>query len=72
LELNFKNLRGALKAWSSTLSNLKISIANISFTLLLLEAMEEYRDLSLEEWNFRCILREKLLTLLEQQRIYWK
>ena len=34
--------------------------------------MEEYRDLSVEEWNFRSILRDKLLTLLEQQRIYWK
>ena len=28
--------------------------------------------MSLEEWNFRAILNEKLLSLLEQQRIYWK
>jgi hypothetical protein len=34
--------------------------------------LEEFRDLSIEERNFRAILREKLLALLEQQRIYWK
>lgn len=33
--------------------------------------MEEYRDLSVEEWNLRTLVREKLLALLEQQRIYW-
>jgi hypothetical protein len=32
--------------------------------------LEEFRDLSIEEWNFRAIFREKLLALLEQQRIY--
>jgi len=63
----FKNLRAALKVWSSSFSNLKLTIENLSLTIL-----EEYRDLSLEEWNFRDILREKLLSLLEQQRIYWK
>jgi len=68
----FKNLRGALKVWSSSLSNLKTSIANISTTLQFLETLEEYRDLSLQEWNFICILRGKLLALLEQHRIYWK
>lgn len=39
-----KKLRGALKTWSSSLSNLKTCIANISLTLQLLESMEEYRD----------------------------
>ena len=37
-----------------------------------MDSIEEVRDLSLEEWNFRCILREKLLFLLEQQRVYWR
>lgn len=68
----FKNLRGALKVWSSRLSNIKTSIANISTTLQFLETLEGYRDLSLQELNFICILRGKLLALLEQQRIYWK
>jgi hypothetical protein len=30
--------------------------------------IEEYRDLSLEEWNFRKILQEHLENLLEKQR----
>lgn len=68
----FKSLRSALRTWSSKISNLKSSIANISQTLQWLDVIEEYRDLSLEEWNFRSILREKMLSLLEQQRIYWK
>jgi hypothetical protein len=32
--------------------------------------MEEHRDLSLEEWNFREIILTNLGKLLEQQRIY--
>lgn len=67
-----KNLSGALKAWSSSFSNLKLYITNISLTIKFFDSIEELRDLSLEEWNFRNKLRDKLLTLLEQQRIYWR
>jgi hypothetical protein len=34
--------------------------------------MEEFRDLSVEEWNFRDIIQKYLEQLLEQQRIYWQ
>ena len=68
LTSKFKNLRSALKTWSSKLSSLKSCIENASLTLQLIETMEEYRDLSVEEWNFRSILRDKLLTLLEQNK----
>lgn len=34
--------------------------------------IEEFRDLSLEKWNFREIIRRILLTLLAQQRTYWR
>jgi hypothetical protein len=34
--------------------------------------MEEFRDLALEEWNFRQVVHNHLSGLLEQQRIYWK
>lgn len=71
LTSKFKNLRGALKRWSSQFSNLKNIINNISLTHQFIDVLEEFRDLSLEEWNFRSIIRDKLL-LLEQQRIYWK
>jgi hypothetical protein len=68
----FKNLRRVLRNWYSKLSNLKITIANNQLVLSLLDAMEESRDLSLEEWNFRKIVQSHLANLLEQQRIYWQ
>jgi hypothetical protein len=34
--------------------------------------MEEFRDLTLEEWNFRNCVSEQLHSLLHQQKIYWK
>lgn len=34
--------------------------------------MEEWRDLTLQEWNFRCILEQKLSDLLHQQMVYWR
>jgi hypothetical protein len=34
--------------------------------------MEEHRDLSIEEWNFRDILQQKVADLLNIQKIYWK
>jgi hypothetical protein len=34
--------------------------------------LEEFRDLALEEWNFRKIVQLHLENLLEQQRIYWQ
>jgi hypothetical protein len=34
--------------------------------------MEEHRDLSIEEWNFREILQQKVADLLNIQKIYWK
>lgn len=62
----FKRQRATLRAWNSSFSNLKTTIDNISLTINFMEVLEEYRDLSLEEWNFRIILREKLLSLLAQ------
>jgi hypothetical protein len=40
--------------------------------LFLLDSLEQHRDLSLEEWNFRLIVQCNIATLLRQQRIYWK
>ncbi|WVZ96479.1 hypothetical protein U9M48_042112, partial [Paspalum notatum var. saurae] len=68
----FKRLRQDLKSWKKSLPNLSEAILNTKQTLSLLEIVEEFRDLSLEEWNFRAILSEHLVQLLEQQRIYWK
>jgi len=38
----------------------------------LLNFLEDFRDLSLVEWNFRIILELKLISLLQQQKAYWK
>lgn len=72
LTKKFKSLRGALRSWSAKISNLKFTIENIIVTIQWLDIIDKYRDLSLGEWNFRDILREKLLSWLEQQRTYWK
>ena len=34
--------------------------------------LEEFRDLSIIEWNFKKLLESKLITLLQQQKAYWK
>jgi hypothetical protein len=36
-----------------------------------LDNLEEFRELSLKEWNFRQLIHEHLFGLLEQQRVYW-
>lgn len=47
-------------------------IENTRLTLQFVETLGEYRDLSIEEWNFKELLKTHLLSLLKQQRIYWK
>jgi hypothetical protein len=66
---NFKNLRRILKFWQSQLSNLKVTVQNNKMMLLLLDLMEEHRDISLEEWNPRNIIHSHLENLLEQERV---
>ena len=70
--IKFKNLRRVIKSWQSQLSSLKSNIANVKLTLSLLGLLEEFRDLTLMEWNFKALLEAKLLSLLKQQKIYWK
>lgn len=49
-----------------------MAIENIKLVLYFLEAIELLRDLSLPEWNFRNIVATKLISLLKQQKTYWK
>ena len=72
LSAKFKNLRRVLKAWRRQISSLKRQIDNVKLILTLLDSLEQERDLTLEEWNFKEILNEHLISLLNQQRIYWK
>lgn len=70
LSAKYKRLRKTLKEKQSAASNLKCSIQNAKNIIQFLDIIEEHRDLSLPEWNFRSLLKEKLQFLLEQQRIY--
>jgi exonuclease III len=72
LTAKFKNLRKVFKAWKSQLLNLARAIANTKDLIQFLDLLEEFRDLSLEEWNFRAIISLHLQNLLHQQKIYWK
>ena len=54
------------------LSCLKSKIAAINEVIFLFDLFEEFRDLGDFEWNCRVILKEQLLILLKNQKIYWK
>jgi exonuclease III len=64
LSSKFKNLRRVLKAWKNQLPNLSKTIQNCKDFILLLDNLEEHRDLSLEEWNFRLTVSQQLQSLL--------
>lgn len=38
----------------------------------MLDLIEEGRDLTIQDWNFRQILQQHLQDLLHKQKIYWK
>ena len=72
INAKFKNLRRALKHWARSLPRLNTQIAGINEVIFLLDLFEEFRELGMFEWNCRIILPEHLLTLLKNQKIYWK
>jgi hypothetical protein len=49
---NFRNLRRVLKCWHSKLSNLAATITSNKIMIFLLNSMDKFRDLYVEEWNF--------------------
>lgn len=65
-------MRRVLKAWSKNLSNLVTAIENNKAMILFLDNLEEFRDLSIHEWNFRIMVKQNLENLLLQQKEYWK
>lgn len=64
-------MKKILKQWKQSLSALKDNISNVKLVLCFLNLIEEFRDLSLVEWNFRKLLEDKLIILLQQQKTYW-
>ena len=67
-----KLLRKALKIWSGNLSSIDNFIANCNKIILLQDDYEDPRDLSLAEWNFRRIIKDRYLHLTNCKRDIWK
>lgn len=72
ISAKFKNLRKIFKDGQKSIPTLKTNITNVKDILLFIEIIEDYRDLTLAEWNFKEILRTKLNGLLDQQKTYWR
>jgi retron-type reverse transcriptase len=72
INAKFKNLRRALKLWAKNLPCLKNLIAKVNSVIGLLDTIEELMTLSLEEWNLRDILKAHVITLLQNEKSYWK
>jgi hypothetical protein len=72
INAKFKNLRRALKIWAKILPCFKNLIKKVNETIELLDIFEELRPLSTEEWNLRDLLKSHVLTLLQNQKVYWK
>lgn len=72
LTAKFKNVIKVLKDWKQTLSSLMKNINNFKLVRSFMNLLEEFRDLSIIEWNFKKLLESKLITLLQQQKAYWK
>ncbi|XP_066360901.1 uncharacterized protein [Miscanthus floridulus] len=72
LTAKFKKLKSVLRTWSANISSLSLLIKHVKSLIYLFETMELLRDLSIQEWNFRNILDDRLVSLLRMQKAYWK
>jgi hypothetical protein len=72
LAAKFKATRKALKDWQRSLPRIDKTIRDIKLLIEFLDNIEEHRDLSLEEWNFRELMQIKVADLLHIQKNYRK
>jgi exonuclease III len=72
INAKLKNLRRGLKLWAKILPCLKNQIQKTNEVIELLDIIEEMRTLTLDEWNLRDALKAHIITLLQNQRTYWK
>jgi hypothetical protein len=70
INAKFKNLRRGLKLWSKNLPCLQKNIGEVNSIIELLDTLEEFRTLSLVEWNLRDLLKTHVITLLQNQNTY--
>ena len=68
LAAKFKATRKALKDWQRSLPRIDKTIRDIKLLIEFLDNIEEHRDLSLEEWNFRELMQIKVADLLHIQK----
>jgi hypothetical protein len=68
----FKCLRHALKKWQMSLSKLKVLIQKCNRVILILDTLEENRNLFTSEFNFRSIVKQHLEELLLIECNYWR
>jgi hypothetical protein len=48
------------------------TVGHIKLLIEFIDIIEEHRNLSIEEWNFRELMQTKIADLLHIQKIYWK
>jgi hypothetical protein len=67
-----KNLRSKIRQWQKNIKSLASLISTTMLVLQFLDTLEEFRDLSIMEWNFRILVRRNIDLLLKLQNDYWK
>ena len=72
LAAKFKKLRATLKKWSKGISNLNWLISNCNQAILIIDNIEEQRELFNPEKNFRIVVKRQLSKWLTCKRVYWK
>ena len=72
LSAKFKALSYDLKYWSKKLSNLSLLIDKCNKIIFFMDCLEECRDLTISEWNFRVVMKIHLSTLLKYKKLYWQ
>lgn len=65
----FKRLEKGFNIWSKTLSNLASFIKNSNELIMLFDTLEEYRELCIEKWNGKNIVKDYYFKLLQYQTI---
>jgi hypothetical protein len=72
LMAKFKRARKVIHGWQKSLPNLAKLIDKVELIIQFMDFIEESRDLTIQEWNFKDVLVHHLQVLLSNQRIYWK
>jgi hypothetical protein len=68
LTTKFKIARKVLKDWQRSLPKIDKTVGDIKLLIEFIDNIEEHRDLSIKEWNFRDIMQNKVAELLNIQK----